>query len=271
MANEPQTRIYGLDFTSAPSRTKPLTLAHCVLEGQCLQALQVEKLSTFSEFEQALAAPGPWVMGIDFPFGQPRELLKNLDWPTEWSAYVAVVENMGKETYENTFRSYGRRLFRHTDSVSRSRSPMQLDFIPVGKMFFQGAPRLLRSGATVIPCHRGDPQRIVLEAYPKLVAKALAGHNPYKSDNRSKQTAAHRKTREHIVQQLGNTAAVYGVWVEWADGLDAGVVDDPTGDVIDAVLCALQAAWGSQRSGSGYGVPQECDRAEGWIIDPANE
>lgn len=263
--------IYGLDFTSAPKRAKPLTFARCVLGRQDLRVLQVERWSTFREFEQALISPGPWTMGIDFPFGQSRDLLESLGWPGVWSDYVTLVENMGKEAYERTLRGFGKRLSRRTDLYSRSRSPMQLDFTPVGKMFFQGAPRLLRSGATIVPCCPGDPQRVVLEAYPKLVVKALVGWASYKNDDRRKQTSEHWEIRGRIVQQLAVGATPYGIRVNWSDNVTrADAVSDPTGDVLDAVLCAVQAAWGWGRRSGGYGVPENCDRAEGWIVDPAN-
>ena len=45
-------------------------------------------------------------------------------------------------------------------------------------------------------------------------------------------------------------------------------VDDVTGDSIDAVCAAVQAAWAQQQRNDGYGVPQDCDLAEGWIVDP---
>jgi hypothetical protein len=34
-------------------------------------------------------------------------------------------------------------------------------------------------------------------------------------------------------------------------------------------LCAVQAAWAYREREEGYGVPQECDPNEGWIVDPA--
>ena len=45
------------------------------------------------------------------------------------------------------------------------------------------------------------------------------------------------------------------------------MIDDPRGDLLDAVLCALQAAWSSVQPD--YGVPETCDLLEGWIGDPS--
>ncbi len=47
------------------------------------------------------------------------------------------------------------------------------------------------------------------------------------------------------------------------------LVGDPTADLLDAVLAAVQAAWAWGRRAHGYGIPPEADPAEGWIVDPA--
>lgn len=263
--------VYGIDFTSAPSGHKPITRANCVLTGHQLAVQQVDRLPTFEDFEEALSASGPWTMAIDFPFGQPRELIELLDWPREWKAYVGQVEERGKQVYEAELRAIGRRFHRHTDRICRSLSPMQLDFTPVGKMFFQGAPRLLHSGVTVVPMHDGDHARTVLEAYPKLVANVLLRRVPYKSDDPRKQTIDRESARESIVRALPNLFSTYGVHLTLAAGIDGEAIGDPSGDTLDAMLCAVQAAWAWQRRHNNYGVPSDCDIAEGWIADPASK
>jgi hypothetical protein len=46
------------------------------------------------------------------------------------------------------------------------------------------------------------------------------------------------------------------------------LADDPTGDQIDALLCAVQASWAWTQRSNGFGAPVECDDLEGWIADP---
>ena len=46
------------------------------------------------------------------------------------------------------------------------------------------------------------------------------------------------------------------------------LADDPTGDRLDAFLCAVQAAWAWTHRASGYGAPPDLDPLEGWIADP---
>jgi hypothetical protein len=67
-------KILGIDFTSRPSRKKPITCVHCMLKGRVLRADGLEEWPEFAPFEDALRKPGPWIAGIDFPFGQSRTL-----------------------------------------------------------------------------------------------------------------------------------------------------------------------------------------------------
>jgi hypothetical protein len=104
---------------------------------------------------------------------------------------------MRKTDFEKALRTYSaaqpkgeKQHKRATDRRARSISPMRLDYQPVGKMFFQGAPRILSSGASIVPCALNDSRRVIVEAYPALAAEALAGTRSYKSDDRSRQTDA---------------------------------------------------------------------------------
>ena len=38
------------------------------------------------------------------------------------------------------------------------------------------------------------------------------------------------------------------------------------GDLLDAVLCAVQAHWGWRRAAQNYGLPPGLDPIEGWIV-----
>ena len=42
------------------------------------------------------------------------------------------------------------------------------------------------------------------------------------------------------------------------------LLDDASGDALDAVLCLIQAAWAADRPG--YGWPAAVDPLEGWIL-----
>jgi hypothetical protein len=145
---------------------------------------------------------------------------------------------------------------------------MMLHGVPVGRMFYQGAPRLLRAGVSVIPGQPSDDPRIVLEAYPALAARRWAGRAPYKSDDRRRQTTSRADARDAILLGLlYHAEPVYGFRVEMPRKLAEFTLADPSGDTLDAILCAVQAAWAVEQPACA--IPPACDPREGWIADPA--
>ena len=268
-----QTHLYGLDFTSAPRPGKPITCASAVLEGNILHTEHVEPLLDFAAFESLLARPGPWVAGIDAPFSQPRRLVEALGWPRTWAGYVEEVAQLSKQGFEQTLKGHmetrpkGDKLHRRqADDLAGAVSPMALSYVPVGKMFFELAPRLLRTNLNVAPLRGTSDSRTVLEVYPALVARQLIGKKKYKSDTKQKQTEGMRAARQEIIGKLRTGLEGYALRLELGDVLCAYLIDDATGDALDAVLCAVQAAWAVGQEN--YGIPNEADRLEGWIADP---
>ncbi len=75
-------KIYGLDFTSAPNKRKPLVIVGSQLEGSVLHVESTEEMMSFEEFEKFLEGSGTWVCGMDFPFGQPRALIEHSAGPS---------------------------------------------------------------------------------------------------------------------------------------------------------------------------------------------
>ncbi len=272
-----RVRIYGLDFTSAPSKRKPLILVGCSLEGRALRPEEAEALSSFEEFEGFLERGGPWVCGMDFPFGQPRALVEALGWPRSWEGYVSKVSRLPKEEFERAIKNHmagrpegGKYHYRLADRRSGSSSAMMLFRVPVGKMFYQGAPRLLASGVSIEPCRPTGSGRVAVEAYPAVVARRFLGRESYKSDDRKKQTPAQRTAREQLLEGLGSETLeeAYGFTVEIDTAWREELARDPMADTLDSVLCAVQAAWAYTKKDEDYGVPPECDPNEGWILDP---
>jgi hypothetical protein len=270
-------RIYGLDFTSAPGRRKPLIVLGCTLSGDSLRVEDSETLTDFGGFEDFLRRRGPWVCGMDFPFGQPRSLVAALGWQASWEGYVGEVGKLPKEEFEEKVRAdmatrpAGRKWrYRLADRRSGSSSAMMLFRVPVGKMFYQGAPRLLASGVRVEPCRRNRDERVAVEAYPAVVARRFLGRTAYKRDA-APDTPERRSARETLLSGLESAVLreVYGFAVEMNDHWREEFVRDPSADALDSLLCAVQAAWAYVRRDENYGVPPECDPDEGWILDPA--
>lgn len=155
---------------------------------------------------------------------------------------------------------------RKTDVAAGSISPQKLYGVPVGLMFFEGAPRLVKAGITIPYLQLGDPERTVIEAYPGVLARQIIGRRKYKNDTKSKQTMEQRKARYNILNNLSSESfnSQYGIKVEAPDLL----CEDPTGDHIDALLCAIQAAWAWKNRANKFGAPLSVDPLEGWIADP---
>ena len=221
-------RIYGLDFTSSPTRRKPITCIECAFEDGYLRQRRLELFEDFEVFEQFLQRTGPWIAGMDFPFAQSRRFVENIGWPMSWSKYVAIVGAMDRTTFRATLEDYkrdrasgDREHARAVDRYARSISPQKLYGVPVGLMMYEGAPRLLGAGVHIPALHDGDQERVVVEAYPGVVARRLIGRRSYKNDTRSKQTVALLDARREILMKLTDPGGApdFGFRVEADQGL----------------------------------------------------
>lgn len=260
--------IVGVDFTSSPRRSKPITVAHGDLDGALLVLDHIDEYPTWQGYEQWLAQPGPWLGAFDFPFGLSRELVLHLGWPQHWPALVAHCASLPRATLRATFKAYcdarpvGKKFaHRATDGPAGSSPSMKWVNPPVAYMFQEGTQRLLRAGVTIPGLHAGDPQRIALEGYPGLIARAVTRAS-YKSDERAKQTSDRRAAREAIVMTLENGTHPLGITVCMPRRLREQLIEDGTADWLDALLCAVAAAWASARPG--FGLPPWMDPLEGW-------
>ena len=183
---------------------------------------------------------------------------------------------MSKAEFEDMLHSYrasrapGDKLhLRATDQLAGAISPMMLHRVPVGKMFFQGTTRLFNSPISILPCRPTSDNRIAVEGYPALLARKLIGKRSYKSDMRGQQTIDKEIARREIVKGLDSGSIVerYGLSVEMSDEMAEMLVQDGMGDMLDAMLCAIQAGWVYREREREYGIPVVCDGDEGWIVD----
>ena len=255
-------KIYGVDFTCAPRKAKPITAAGGVLTQHAFRLQEIEPLETFERFAEFLGTKGPWTGGFDFPFSMPAELVRDLGWPSSWRELVAHCCTLTREDLRKTLDAYratrpagSKYAHRATDLPAGSSSPMKLVNPPVALMFHEGAPRLADAGVHIPGLADGDRSRVALEAYPGLFARTVVGRTSYKNDSKAKQTPARRAARERIVGELPITTAIR-----------KQLVDDATGDSLDAAICAVQAAWGWRRRRRNFGLPGRIESCEGWIV-----
>ena len=262
--------LHGVDFTSAPRKAKGITIASGQLIDDAFELQQLQVFHDFSSFQQWLITPGPWVAGFDFPFSLPRELVDLLNWPTEWPALIQHYASLSREEIRTTFKAVcdsrppgNKFIHRKGDTAAGSSSSMKWVNPPVAYMLHAGAPLLLDADVSIPFMHVGDPQRIALEAYPGMVARSIT-RDSYKSDTPSMQTPERRAARLTIVKALEKAEHPYRI------ALNAGqfrqrLLNDGSGDLLDAVLCAILAAWGWQRRDNHFGLPAH-DALEGWIV-----
>jgi hypothetical protein len=270
--------VIGVDFTSAPSARKPITVAigRCIAaaRGRVFRLEEIRPLESLDGFERFLASGGPWLGGFDLPFGQPRALIEHEGWPTDWAAFVRFYCGQPRERLHAVFRRWcdGRPAgdkfaWRRTDKPAGSSPAMRWANPPVAWMMHAGIGRMLAAGLS-FPAQRhgmrrrAGSRRIALEAYPAFTARQ-ACRQSYKSDTPAKQTADRRRRRCIIVAALerGTTglAPTLAVTAAWR----RRIISDGSGDRLDAVICALQAAHAATLPR--YGLPRALDPLEGWI------
>jgi hypothetical protein len=263
--------ILGVDFTCAPRAAKAITVAWARRDKDLLVVERFSRLTDFASFEALLTQPGPWIGGFDFPFGMPAELVRDLGWPEDWRSLVAHCQAIARADFRAVLDAYratrpvGKKFaHRKTDGPAGSSSPMKLVNPPVALMFHEGAPRLASAGVHVPGLAAGDRSRIALEAYPGLLARSIA-RGSYKNDARSKQTEARAAVRKQILATLCSGEPRLGLRVDFsAPAVRRDALADGSGDLLDAVLCAVQAAWASRQPR--FGLPRNIHPCEGWIV-----
>jgi len=133
-------------------------------------------------------------------------------------------------------------------------------------MLHAAVPLLLAADVHIPGLHEGDPQRVALEAYPGLLARELIARRSYKSDEKAKQTADRLIARKDLVTALEQGRSRLGLRLKLTHAQHDALVADASGDSLDAVLCLVQAAWAARQGAPRYGLPQDLDPLEGWIV-----
>ena len=262
--------LHGIDFTSAPSSRKPITIATGRFVGDSWQLRTLQTCPDFASFITWLRLPGPWIGTFDLPFSLPRELIEHLGWPQDWKTMISHYAALSRPEIRGIFKEFcdarpvgSKFAHRATDTPAASSPSMKWVNPPVAYMLHAGIPLLVEAGLTLFGMHAGDPQRIALEGYPGMVARSIT-RDSYKSDERSKQTLQRRHAREIIVDHLERGDYRFGVKLDAGDHRMA-LLDDASGDLLDAVLCGLMAGWAWQRRETRFGLPL-FDPLEGWIV-----
>ena len=270
------TFLLGCDFSSSPTRTKPIVLALGGSKGGRVTLSKMEWVTSLDGFEAWLRQPAHWLGVFDLPFGLPRELVVHLGWPMRWPELMAHYASLSRAEIRNTFAAFcdarpvGQKFaHRAADKPAGSSPSMKWVNPPVAYMLHAGAPRLLAAGVHLPGLHDGDCTRVALEGYPGLLAREVLGSRSYKSDDKAKQTPDRLIARKDLIHALEMGQTRLQLRLKLTHAQRDALADDAKGDSLDAVLCLMQAAWALARHEEGapdYGLPADVDPLEGWII-----
>jgi hypothetical protein len=147
--------ISGVDFTSRPRKQKPIAIATGTMRVGTFELKGIEAYCDWETYECWLKRDGPWVAGFDFPFGLPREAIRDLGWPATWRELVLHCRLQGRESFRMALDRYresrptgNRYAHRATDHPAGSHSP------PAGES--AGRTDVLRGCATPAGSRRHD-------------------------------------------------------------------------------------------------------------------
>ena len=265
--------LLGCDFSSRPTRRKPIVLALGSQAGARVVLGGLEKIETLEGFGHWLAQPREWVGGFDFPFGLPRELVEHLGWPLQWRECMEHYAGLTRPAIRATFAAFcdGRPAgakFANRAFDQRAGSSPSMKWVnpPVAYMLHAAVPRLLAAGVHMPGLHAGDRRRVALEAYPGLLARELIGRRSYKSDEKARQTPDRLIARKDLLCALEMGRTRLDLRLKLTHAQRDALVQDASGDSLDAVLCLVQAAWAQRHGAPRYGLPEQLDPLEGWIV-----
>jgi hypothetical protein len=268
--------LIGCDFSSRPTRRKPIIIAHGGLVCGTVMLYRLERLDSAEAFADWLSRPARWLGGFDLPFGLPRALVHALGWPLAWEACIGHYAALDRPAIRAHFKSFcdarpvgDKFAHRATDRPAGSSPSMKWVNPPVAYMLHAGVPALLKAGVHlpgVQPAPVAQPGRVALEAYPGLLAREVLGRRSYKSDDPARQTLERCRNRDLLLQALGRGQTRLGLRLALTAEQHAELVADGSGDLLDACLCLVQAAWASQQGWPWFGLPVDMDPLEGWIV-----
>lgn len=291
----------GVDFSCAPSKAKPITVAWGQRHGSVVKLDRLDHLPTLADYEHLLSEQHPraiegWLGGFDFPFGLPRVFVDALGLPQGPADGLAICDRLiqhllkhcqTRQGFQQLIDQWGQgwgsgtrpdklphRVCDRAMPGTSSTSPLQTRYVPVGKMYFEGLSRLVAAdielpGLRTPNGNTHQAPRLAFEAYPGLLATEVLGKQSYKSDDKASQTTDRLVQRLSLIDALEQGRTRLGVRLKLSPAQRDHLASDAKGDRLDAVLCLLQAAWAHQRLAEGdrrAGMPMGMDPVEGWIL-----
>lgn len=241
--------IYGVDFSGAKDAGRKIWITGGVIEGDVLLIKECFKAEDISgsgrDRERSLMALREFIkkqkesiIGLDFPFGIPRTLVKG----ESWERFVVSFE--GSYNSPEEFRavctkvSDGKELKRFTDLEAKT--PFSPYNLRLYRQTYFGirdvlGPLIRDSIVCVLPMQKPLPDRAwVLEICPASTLKMRNLHLPYKGRGEIKRTS-----RERILESIQKT----GVLIIKESSLYSAILSDIGGDALDSVIAAFTTFW----------------------------
>ncbi len=232
-ARDPGRRIFVASGTRRPGGTLSI---RAVRSAASLTGGAADRDAAIAALRAFVAAAGPCVVGIDFPFGLPVETTGGERWTEFARAFGDRYEDAG--AFRDSCRKKCRGRERRRAADDEARAPFSPWNLRVYRQTFFGvrdllAPLVRERRARVVPMQRplADLPAVV-EACPASTLKAAGLYVPYKGAAPSLARA-----RRRIVNWIEAAARV-----DLSPGARATNVADPGGDALDSVLAASAAS-----------------------------
>lgn len=239
-----RTRFLGIDFSGAKDAGKHIAIATATIEDGALRVedckLGESLVGSGRRLEPCLGALVDLIegersagIGLDFPFGIPRELVEESSWEDFVVGFAAQYQT------PEEFRASWRQACeteprRHTDNECHT--PMSPYNLRLYKQTFYGIRDVLRplaaaGKARVLPMQKPEPGLPwLVEVCPASTLRLRNLPTRYK-----KRTAQHRKARQNILESLQTEMDIPYELIDAA-------LEDHKGDVIDSIIAAQVTA-----------------------------
>ncbi len=243
----PPRRVHGVDFSGAQNAGKLIWVASCVIDGDslrvedCRPAVELPRSGrdlgrALSALKDFIAASRDCAIGLDFPFGLPRQVIQETSWKGFIDSFAHRHSGPGEfqqACVDAALKATGRKeLKRLTDKESST------PFSPYNRRIYRQtyfgihdvlAPLVRSEQACVLPMQTpevGKPW--VLEVCP---ASTLKGEGLPLSFKSGKQE--HLASRHRILQALESATPL-----SISNAARSRVLENNGGDALDSVIAA---------------------------------
>ncbi|NNG02973.1 MAG: hypothetical protein HKM95_02600 [Inquilinus sp.] len=240
------SEFIGVDFSGAVDAGRRLWVAIGHPEGDRLALRQLMRGSDLPDSgtarERALAALAAFLagreralIGCDFPFSLPRELIAAPDWLSFATGFAAAYPD--PEVFRQGCRARSADGERRRRTDRETGTPFAAYNLRLYRQTYWGISRVLaplaaESAVGIAPMHRhGTATTVVVESCPASTLKRLGRYRPYKG--RGPALAGVRRSILAVLEDAG---------LACPEALAAEAIGDPGGDALDAIIAAT-AVW----------------------------